>query len=254
MTSDDRYVESQREKAFGFGYTAGKNKAFWEIQQRLADPHPSGCGCDPCQVIAAVQRIPPEVVPIEVTSDRERMIGKARRLLEMPLVVFDTETTGLEEDDQIVEIAAVAVDGTELLNTLVRPRKRISAEATGVHGISDELVASAPRIEDLVVELYDVFEASHTAAYHYAFDKRLLLQSTGGLFDPWVEPGTSHCIMEMYAAYHGVWDPAKKEYRFQSLVQAVQQCGLKVEGQPHRAMGDAKAAAALLRYMAYGWA
>ena len=44
------------EIAYGSGYAAGKDKAYFEIQARLDDPvpHMTDCGCEPCQVIGVV--------------------------------------------------------------------------------------------------------------------------------------------------------------------------------------------------------
>ena len=60
---------------------------------------------------------------MQTTSERQLAIREARRLLELDLVIFDTETTGLGPDAEIVEIAALKVDGTVLLDTLVKPRQ-----------------------------------------------------------------------------------------------------------------------------------
>ncbi|GAB6537144.1 hypothetical protein bcgnr5378_63820 [Bacillus cereus] len=55
-------------------------------------------------------------------------------------LVLDTQTTGLGETDEIVEIAVTDLDGKTFLNTLVRPTVRICNDATMVHGITDKTV------------------------------------------------------------------------------------------------------------------
>lgn len=67
-------------------------------------------------------------------------------------MVFDTETTGLDGSDGIVEVSCVSGQGEVLLDTLVRPVAPIPADATAIHGItSDDLmkqmrpVSLAPR-------------------------------------------------------------------------------------------------------------
>ena len=194
---------------------------------------------------------------MQTTSERQLAIKEARRLLELDLVIFDTETTGLGPDAEIVEIAAVKVDGTVLLDTLVKPRRPIPPSATTVHGITDEDVAGSPPIEAVLPRISG--RDRHLASYNLAFDERLIRRSLdlGGptASGSWHPPAEqSHCIMEMYARYHGDWSGYHHSYTFQSLGNALAQCGLEFEGQPHRAMTDARAAAALLRYMAYGWA
>ena len=42
--------------AYGAGYAAGKEKAFFEIRMRLAaDPHVRQCGCEPCKALALAE-------------------------------------------------------------------------------------------------------------------------------------------------------------------------------------------------------
>ena len=189
------------------------------------------------------------------TSERQLAIREARRLLERDLVVFDTETTGLDPTDEIVEIALLSVTGTVILDTLVKPRKPIPSSATAVHGIRNEDLTGAPRIEDVLPRIQG--SRSHLASYNFAFDGRLVLQSLAGTeyANDWFPPAERrHCIMELYARYHGEWNDYHGSYTWQSLGSALSQCGLEFQGPPHRALTDARAAAALLRYMAYGWA
>ena len=48
--------------------------------------------------------------------------------------ILDTETTGLYDDAEIVEISIIDENGGVLLDTLVKPLKPIPAEATAIHG------------------------------------------------------------------------------------------------------------------------
>ena len=194
---------------------------------------------------------------MQTTSERQLVIKEARKLLESDVVIFDTETTGLGPDAEIVEVAALKVDGTVLLDTLVKPRQLIPPDATAIHGIADEDVAGFPRIESLLPRISGRDQC--LASYNLAFDERLIRRSLdrGGPFaaGSWRLPvEQSHCIMRMYARYHEAWSDYHQSYTLQSLGNALAQCGLEFEGRAHRAMTDAKAAAALLRYMAYGWA
>ena len=188
-------------------------------------------------------------------SERDIVISEARRLLDMDLVIFDTETTGLGPTDEIVEIAAIKADRTVLLDTLVQPRQPIPAADAAVHGITDKDVQGKPHIEAVLPRIRG--QVKHLASYNLTFDERLVLQSLARsehVGDWYVSLDRCHCIMELYAQYYGAWSDYYQSYTWQSLGAAMDQCGLDFEGQPHRAMTDARAAAALLRYMAYGWA
>ena len=71
----------------------------------------------------------------------------------MRLCYFDLETTGLDpHEDRIVEIAwlsATDLEEGDAYDTLINPEVPIPAEATEVHGISDEDVAEAPTFEEV---------------------------------------------------------------------------------------------------------
>ena len=52
------------------------------------------------------------------------------------------------QHDKLVEVAIVDEDGAIILDTLVNPERPIGF-ATQIHGISNEMVASAPTLEGL---------------------------------------------------------------------------------------------------------
>jgi DNA polymerase III epsilon subunit-like protein len=92
--------------------------------------------------------------------------------------VFDIETTGFTpHPDSIVEIAVVHVeeDGeiSGAWDTLLRPAAGVGP--THVHGVTQAMVADAPRFADVAGHLYGLF-AGRTAAAHNlpAFDGRFI--------------------------------------------------------------------------------
>jgi DNA polymerase III epsilon subunit-like protein len=92
--------------------------------------------------------------------------------------VFDIETTGFRpHPDSIVEIAVVHVapDGeiTGAWDTLLKPADGVGP--THVHGVTQSMVARAPRFGDVAGHLYDLF-ADRTAVAHNlpAFDGRFV--------------------------------------------------------------------------------
>ena len=69
-------------------------------------------------------------------------------------VLFDLETTGLSTDtDAVIEISALKVMGGKIVeefSTLVNPKRHIPEIATGVNGITDDMVKDAPSIEKVI--------------------------------------------------------------------------------------------------------
>ena len=80
----------------------------------------------------------------------------------LPLVTFcviDLETTGGDRGaDSITEVGAVKVRGGEVLgtlSTLVNPGRAIPPTITLLTGITDRMVATAPRIETVLPTLQE---------------------------------------------------------------------------------------------------
>ena len=80
-----------------------------------------------------------------------------RLKLTRPIVFFDLETTGTNiTHDRIVEISLIKVmpDGTEVEKTRrLNPEMPIPAEATAIHHITDEDVASEPTFRQIANSL-----------------------------------------------------------------------------------------------------
>ena len=78
--------------------------------------------------------------------------------LDYPIVFFDLETTGVDvTKDRIVEICLLKVfpNGNEESKVMrINPTVRIPAEATAVHGITNEDVADCPTFKDVAADIW----------------------------------------------------------------------------------------------------
>jgi DNA polymerase III subunit epsilon len=101
---------------------------------------------------------------------------------DLEYVALDLETTGLmAETDRIVEIGAVRfrADGQELgrFQRLVNPQRPMSPAAFAIHGLSDDVLAGAPPVRDILPEfLLFLGDSSTTAllAHNASFDAGFL--------------------------------------------------------------------------------
>lgn len=120
-----------------------------------------------------------EPIPAPPTTGN---IDPASLLFKEDYAFVDTETTGIDPDaDKIVEIAVVRFRGgkRETFHTLINPGFPIPPTASAVHGIVDEDVALAPRIEDIQAELIELLDGAHIVAHNSAFDANFVDPATG---------------------------------------------------------------------------
>ncbi|WP_328545498.1 3'-5' exonuclease [Streptomyces europaeiscabiei] len=181
------------------------------------------------------------------------LIAWARDVLADPdTVVLDTETTGLEDDARIVDLAVTTVAGEVLMDTLVNPGgEPIPTEATDIHGITDEDVASAPTFASVLEQLGTVLRGRRCLIYNKPYDVgRLRHELTvhhrqAGHPDPeaaataWLDGMRFEDAMIPYSNWYGDWSDYWGNYAWQPLY-----------GGDHRAVSDCRAVVERLREMA----
>ncbi len=98
--------------------------------------------------------------------------------VELPLAVIDFETTGFDPaQDRVVEVGVVCFHRGELTgkhNWLIQPGMLIPESAINVHGITDAMVADAPRFEQIAEELRNVLSGHLPVAYNAGFDRKFM--------------------------------------------------------------------------------
>ena len=117
-------------------------------------------------------------------------------------VVFDLETTGTSwKSDDIIEISAlkaVAGEVKDSFSTLVNPKRSIPAAASAINGITDEMTAGAPFIEEALEGFLD-FIGDFVLVGHniHSFDLKFICRDAKRLFDRQV---TNHYIDTLHMA------------------------------------------------------
>ena len=182
-------------------------------------------------------------------QDRRAAIAQAQIELNKKPIYLDTETTGLKETDQIVEIGLLEHDGSVAFQSLVKPTVSIPLEAARVHHITDALVSTAPTWPEIWPQVEALLTSRRVAVYNAEYDLRLMRQSHLAHHLAW-SPAISHfCIMKLYAQFRGDWNSRAGDYRWYSLDDARWQCGLDLPN-AHRAHADTLLARAVLNYIA----
>lgn len=146
------------------------------------------------------------------------------------LAVVDMETTGFSKDDRIVEFACVTVDDgavVEEYETLIQPGR--DPGPVHVHGITPEMLQSAPRFEEVAGDIATRLDGAVLVAHNISFDVRMLCQEVARLEGAGFEPGEGMCTYKLTN---------------QKLALAAAEAGLPEPN--HTALVDARAVAALV--------
>lgn len=173
-----------------------------------------------------------------------------KRPSEIPIVVLDTETTGLmpEMGHRVIEIGAVRYEnGQEVakLNRLLNPKRKIEPSASRVNGIEDADLIGQLSFASFSQELIAFLDGALIVAHNARFDAGFLgmefyiqgIQAKKPAFkleNPWL------CTFEL----------AKNYFHFgrNSLGHIANLLGVRM-GQSHRALNDVYATAGIFKRM-----
>lgn len=138
--------------------------------------------------------VPPTVVDMQMVQESFEDLGTA--LVDVTFVVVDLETTGgSPAGSQITEIGAVKVRGGQVLGefqTLVRPSTPIPPFISVLTGITNAMVADAPRISSVLPQFLEFAAGSVLVAHNAGFDISFLKAAALETGQPW--PG--HAVID----------------------------------------------------------
>lgn len=158
------------------------------------------------------------------------------------VAVIDFETTGLSPamGDRATEIAIVLLEGDRVVDryqSLMNAGVRISAFIEAYTGISNEMIATAPRASQVMAEANRFVGGRPMVAHNASFDRRFWLAELSRLGETALQPFA--CTLLLSRRLY----PNAPNHKLGSL--AVFHA-LPATGRAHRALADAETAAALL--------
>ncbi|MCO8393893.1 MULTISPECIES: 3'-5' exonuclease [Burkholderia cepacia complex] len=163
-------------------------------------------------------------------------------------IILDTETTGLDNTAEIVEISVINDQGEVLLDTLIKPTKPIPRDATAIHGITNEMVAEAPTYDQVHHHLIALLEQHTCYIYNSSYDTRLIRQ-TAGLYGLQFDSSkcSFSCVMEDYSDRFndGYWSKLIHAYHHAISVTKSEPITLKA----HRALADCLMTLEVIKFM-----
>lgn len=149
--------------------------------------------------------------------------------------IIDIETTGKTyKTGKITEIAIFIHDGFEIVDSfssLINPECYIPDFITGITGINNEMVRSAPRFHEVARKVVDMTAEMVFVAHNVNFDYKFIQEEFNRLGFEYQRK--TFCTVRMGRKYL----PGHKSY---SLGTLCSELGITVNGR-HRAAGDALA-------------
>lgn len=151
----------------------------------------------------------------------------------LPRVYIDVETTGVEDQDQIIEFAAVEEDGS-VTKFRVKPTVPVHPAALKVNGYTEEGWADAISQEEAAQRIAETVKRKVVVAHNLEFDRRMI----NHLLKKYNKPRIgSHGICTLQLALALLADEPGHESV--SLVAVCYTLGIPYQ-QAHTAEGDAK--------------
>ncbi|OTA19053.1 DNA polymerase III subunit epsilon [Xenorhabdus beddingii] len=189
----------------------------------------------------------PEKVVIH-TLIREKMITQAHQWVTERAYILDTETTGLDKQAQVVEIAVTDTDGQVIFQRRLRPSVPIDLAAQDVHGITLSALRNEPQWPQIADELIPLLTRRPLIIFNAKFDLRIIAQTAKAfaMDTRWLKQVQSQCAMELAAWFYG----ATNRYGTISLANAARAAGVSVKGKAHTAVVDCQTTAAVVRSIA----
>ncbi|MFB2539464.1 exonuclease domain-containing protein [Acinetobacter sp. c3-l95] len=169
-----------------------------------------------------------------------------KQIFDNNTLILDTETTGLGDNDQVIELCILDIHGNSLFDSYIKPKRKMRADnrAMAVHGISNEMLQDAPTWDKVHQQISEILNGKMIVTYNAEFDLRLLEQ-TAAKYDLAIPDCTFECAMHVYTAYQMV--EKNESPRRYKLVDACQYFNIRPAGQVHKAYTDCMMTLELLK-------
>jgi DNA polymerase-3 subunit epsilon len=92
-------------------------------------------------------------------------------------VVVDTETTGLGQNDEVVELSVLDSNANELYHSFFEPKVEVNYQAAQVTGLTNEKLVGQPKFADEWPKIKEAIGAHLIAGHNLQFDRRLMQQT-----------------------------------------------------------------------------
>src|SRR5829696_8316490 len=122
-----------------------------------------------------------EASPARIGSREDAVRWARSLLLKGDFVVLDSETTGLGNPIDFVEVGVLSSRGEPLFDSLIEPSCPIDRRASRVHGHTAESLAGERRFFEVYPDLLEVLWAKRVVVYNASYDRRVWDAAVGRL-------------------------------------------------------------------------
>lgn len=153
----------------------------------------------------------------------------------MKLAIIDVETTGgSAKRERIIEFAVIVYDGFKIVDefeSLVNPERNIPPYITHMTGISNEMVADAPRFYEIARKIIEITQDCIFVAHNVRFDYSFITEEYYNL--GFTYSRKQLCTIKLFKKFF----PGLNSYGLGNLIRHF---NINVDSR-HRAMADVKA-------------
>ncbi|MDQ0255650.1 DNA polymerase-3 subunit epsilon [Evansella vedderi] len=180
-------------------------------------------------------------------SERASKMCKDWMVNKEKYLILDTETTGLGNDDEIIELGIINLNGQTIFHSTFKPSKPIEGAASEVHGLTDEMLQDCPLWPIKWQEIQKVISNKTLLIFNSNFDIRMIERTNCKYNIESILP-VSICVMETYAKYAESYYYNGK-LQWISLQRAIDYEGINIV-QQHTAVDDCILTLKLINVMA----
>jgi DNA polymerase-3 subunit epsilon len=155
---------------------------------------------------------------------------EARNLLQQSPLFLHSKTTGALELSEVVEIAILDSSGKPLVDELVKPKRHIRPNATEEHGVTDDMVETAPRWAEILPRVEEVLVGKKVCVYDHESELQALYNSYNNINQRWVfDLNNFYSLMDLVSRYKNERDPRTGAFLTYSLEEAARMVGIDIE-------------------------
>lgn len=152
------------------------------------------------------------------------------------LIVLDVETTGLDHTkEKIIEFAGLKLVNGEIVEefeTLINPEQHIRYSSINIHGITEDMVADAPKTAEILPKILEFMGDYPIVAHNAIFDYNFINEAAIALRGE----GIRNHYFDSQQMFREIC-PEEKSHGLDALLRRFE---IEEQGTKHRAMADAK--------------